>query len=319
MRIAILGCGSIGQRHLSNLQGLGYGDLVAFDPVAQSRDDVARQYDVAVSATLEKVWIQQPQVVLVTAPSNLHLDLAMEAAHHGCAIFIEKPLSHALGGIENLLGEIQRRNLITMVGCNMRFHPGPAQVKQCIDDGTVGTVLAARIQTGSYLPRWRPWQDYRHSYSASVEWGGAVLDCIHELDLALWLLGEASLRVAVTRPANSLGLQTDGLAELLLEHSSGAVSSVHLNFVQRNYRRSIEIIGSDGTIEWDFTTGHVDMYGRDGDLATRAPQPDGWTVNDMYRDEMAYFMQHVQEARPTCNPVALAVQTLALALAARKA
>jgi predicted dehydrogenase len=199
----------------------------------------------------------------------------------------------------------------------MRFHPGPAQVKHWLESGAIGQVLSARLQTGSYLPRWRPQTDYRQSYSSSTTWGGAVLDCIHELDLALWLLGKARLAAALTRPAASLGLETDGLAEILLEHAGGAISSVHLNFVQRNYRRGIQVIGSAGSIEWEWSAARADLYGPEGEVIESAPHPMEWQVNDMYLDELRHFLTCVQAGRQTVNPLAAAADTLRLALAVR--
>jgi predicted dehydrogenase len=318
-RLAIVGCGSIGRRHLQNVQHLGYTDVLVCDPNPAALQDLAVPYAVQCSTNLEALLQQEPTVVVVAAPSQVHLAVALMAARAHCHLFIEKPLAHTLLGLDTLLQETRRRRLITMVGCNMRFHPGPLQVKRWLEAGVIGQVLSARLHTGSYLPRWRPQQDYRQSYSASAAWGGAVLDCIHELDLALWLLGTARLTAAVTRPATSLGLATDGLAELLLEHSSGAISSVHVNFVQRNYRRSIEIIGSTGSIAWDIHAGGVELYGEDGTLVRRRQQPARWQLNDMYVDEMAYFLRCVQAGEATCNGIERAMQTLELALTARAA
>src|SRR5262249_44881068 len=154
------------------------------------------------------------QAVLVTAPTHLHVPLAREAAAHGCDLFIEKPLSHSWDGVEELRHEVRRRGLVTMVGCNMRFHPGPARVHELLRRGAIGRPLAARIFTGSYLPDWRPGTDYRKSYSASSERGGGVLlDCIHEIDLALWYFGPARLAAAVAAPAETIGLDVEGVAE----------------------------------------------------------------------------------------------------------
>ena len=317
-RIAIVGCGSMGRRHLQNVHYLGWTDVLVCDPSPVALPALAEPCAVRCYTSLEAVLEQEPTIVVVTAPSQVHVEVALAAAQANCHLFIEKPLAHTLVGLDTLLWETRQRRLITMVGCNMRFHPGPRQVKQWLEEGVVGRVLSARLHTGSYLPGWRPQQDYRQSYSASPVWGGAVLDCIHELDLALWLLGAARLVAAVTRPATSLGLETDGLAEMLLEHTTGAISSVHVNFVQRNYRRSIEIIGSSGSIAWDFHTASIDRYGADGTLVQRIQPPVAWQLNDMYVDEMAYFLRCVHAGEATCNPVARAAQTLALALAARK-
>ena len=242
---------------------------------------------------------------------------ALAAARQSCHLFIEKPVSHSLTDLDELAREISTRQLISLVGCNMRFHPGPATVKRLLGENAVGQVVAARIKTGSYLPQWRPATDYRRSYSASCESGGAILDCIHEVDLACWLFGPARLAAAACRPATTLDLETDGLAELLLDHESGVLSSVHLNFIQRDYRRTCEVIGSEGTIHWDFNEKMVWIDRECGVRSGVFPQPTGWDVNQMYLDEIAHFLDCVRQGNESSNPVVKAAAVLKIALAAK--
>jgi predicted dehydrogenase len=318
LRIAIAGCGSMGQRHISNLISLGHHPVVAVDPVEEQRRMVRENFNLRTVADLDDIWALSPDVVFVTSPSNLHLSQALKSAEHGCHLFIEKPLSHSLEGIAELIAAIVDRRLITMIGCNMRFHPGPAMVKNLLEKDTIGNIVAARIQTGSYLPRWRPEQDYRGSYSASPHWGGAILDCIHEIDLALWYLGPARLIAAVHLPARTLGLETDGLAEIILKHDSGCMSSVHLNFVQRDYRRTCQIIGSEGTIYWDFADHAVRLYGPNGETVDVYSESTGWQLNQMYVHELEHFLASVKNNTQTMNPVAASLTTLGIALEARQ-
>jgi predicted dehydrogenase len=318
-RIAILGCGSIGRRHLRNLAALGCRDVLAYDPSQEAREVVQREATVAPVAALAEVWRKGPDVALITAPTNLHVELALEACRHGCHLFVEKPLSHSSDGLDELRAAADAAGLVTMVGCNMRFHPGPLAVKRLLEENTAGTPLAARIHTGSFLPRWRPGQDYRHSYSASPEWGGAILDCIHELDLVLWYFGPATLLAAAHQPAHSLGLETDGLAEILLRHNTGTLSSVHLNFVQRDYRRTCQVIGSEGTISWGFEGRQVRLYDPEGVVSRTIEEPREWEINRMYVDELRHFLKSVARGVPSCNPLSGGLASLELALAARSA
>jgi predicted dehydrogenase len=317
MRVAIVGCGSIGQRHAANFAA-GHAELLVHDTDRDRAEAVARQTGAQVASSLDALWDWSPAVVVVATPSFEHVAMAAAAARHGCDLFVEKPLGHAWEGVEDLVADAERRRLVTLVGCNMRFHPGPATVKRLLDDGAAGDVVAARIKTGSYLPGWRPGLDYRAGYSASREkGGGAILDCIHEIDLALWLLGPARLAASVVRPATAIGLDVDGLAELLLDHRSGAVSSVHLNFIQRDYRRGCEIVGTTGTITWDFAVPEVTV--NRGIDVERHLLPASWAVNDMYRDEVQHFTDCVRERRQTMAPLQQGAAALAIALAARNA
>lgn len=318
MKLLVVGGGSIGERHLRNLHRLEAGSLALVEPVETRRAALINECRALGFSSLEEGLAWQPDCAVIAAPTNLHVPHALHAARAGCHLFIEKPLSHSRARIGELLSEVERRGLITMVGCNMRYHPGPAAVKALLDEGVVGQVLAARLYTGSYLPRWRPEQAYRGSYSASSEQGGAILDCIHEIDLALWCFGPARLLAAATLPAVSLGLETDGLAEILLRHDCGVLASVHLNFVQRDVSRGIQVIGTEGTMYWDFAQKRVALYGCDGQLARVFPQPEGWQLNQMYLDEMADYLQAVRLRQSTVNPLAGGLAALDIALAARE-
>jgi predicted dehydrogenase len=219
--------------------------------------------------------------------------------------------------VELLLAECQQKGLITMVGCNMRFHPGPATVRRLLQEKTLGRVLCARLQSSSFLPRWRPEHDYRKSYSASSTSGGAILDCIHEIDLADWYFGPGVVLASAVLPASSLGLDTDGAAEILIRHDSGVLSSVHLNFMQRDYRRGCQVACTQGTVYWDFGIRCVQVFGEDGSLSQSFLEPEGWDINQMYVDELAYFLRCVDSGQQTENTFSEAGRVLALALEAR--
>lgn len=315
--MAVLGAGSIGLRHLKNLHSLGVEKLACFEPDAARREAAAQELPIPFFADLDAVWDFCPTAVIVAAPNQFHLALALAAVEHGAHLFVEKPLAHTTAGLAGLIDRAEERQLVTMVGCNMRFHPGPATVRRLLESESVGQILSARLQTSSYFPRWRPAQDYRQSYSASPEWGGAILDCIHEIDLALWFFGGGSLLAAAVVPAASLNLTTDGLAELLIRHRSGVLSSVHLNFMQHDYRRGCQIAGTRGTIYWDFQEHQVWTFDSAGQPGPHFDEPAGWEVNQMYVDEMEHFLACVRAGKSTMNPLRSGADALELALAAR--
>ncbi|MGQ0535819.1 MAG: Gfo/Idh/MocA family protein [Methanobacteriota archaeon] len=320
MKIAHLGLGSIGRRHVRNVLSLGEKDLVLFDPDAATRETVRKELRLDAVATLDEVWREAPDVVFVTTPPQFHADLLLAAARKGCHLFVEKPLSHDERLLDDLSREVTSRRLVTLVGCNMRFHPGPAKVKETLASGAIGAPLAARIENGSYLPGWRPHQDHRHGYAAHPSWGGIILDGIHEIDLALWYFGDAKVLAAAARSAESIGLPVDGLAEILLRHENGVISSVQQNFVQRNYKRRNEVVGTEGTVDWDWNTGETRLFDAQGKIAATSKQPADWTVNQMYVDEIAHFLGCARAGTPTTNPVEAGGRAaLRVALAAREA
>jgi predicted dehydrogenase len=318
LRFAVLGCGSIGKRHIRNLQALAAGQIVAFDPRPDCRREVTTQFGIPVVDTLGKVWDRYPDVALITAPTSLHVSLALQAAQHGCHLFIEKPLSDRLDDVDALLRLVSARGLVTLVGCNLRFHPGLKTVKQLLADNAAGRVISARAEFGYYLPNWHPWEDYRQTYSARRDLGGGViLDAIHEIDYLQWMLGEVEAVVCFSGKLSSLDIDTEDTAALVLRFASGALGEVHLDYVQRSYTRQCHIVGEDGTIRWDYVGGEVRWYSAATHQWRVFANPFGWETEQMYRDEMRHFLQCLAGKEGAAVDVFTAARVLKVALAAK--
>ena len=318
-RFLVLGCGSIGKRPIENLRRLGINDIIAFDTQAARAAEVAAGYGIRTVTSLAAAWQQRPDVCLITAPTSLHLALARQAAEQGCHLFIEKPLSHSWHGVEELLAIIARQRLVTLVGCNMRFHPGLRELKRLLTEIAVGRVIAARVEAGQYLPDWHPWEDYRRGYSArSALGGGVILDAIHEIDYLYWLLGPVADAVCLAGKLSQLEIDTEDTAAMLLQFQNGTIGEVHLDYVQRAYRRTCQIIGEEGTIHWDFSAGQVRWYSARTREWSQCENPAGWEVNQMYVDEMEHFLACLAgEAKPELE-VSQAAEVLLIALAAKQ-
>ena len=319
MRVLVLGCGSIGRRHIKNLRTLGVDDLIAFDPNADQLKAVSAQFKVMPVESLEQAWSREPQVAVITAPTSFHGPLALNCASHQCHIFVEKPLSHTWEGIERLLELVKENDLISLVGCNMRFHPGLVTVKNLLEDQAVGTVIATRIEVGHYLPDWHPGEDYRRSYSARNELGGGViLDAIHEIDYSRWLLGEVLGVYCLAGKLSGLEIDTEDTAAILLRFSSGVFGEVHLDYIQRCYSRTCQIIGEEGTIHWDYSTGQVRWYSARTKRWKVFSNPPDWEPNQMYMDEMKHFLRCLEGQERSVVDAWEGARALQVALAAKQ-
>jgi predicted dehydrogenase len=314
----VLGCGSIGQRHLGNLRAAGAGEILAFDVRADRVEQVRSRFGVAAFTDLDRAFERRPDVALVTAPTSLHVPLALRAAECGCHLFIEKPLSHSREGVEQLLSLVRRRGLVTLVGCNLRFHPGLRVVKRLLDDGAVGRVAAVRAEVGQYLADWHPYEDYRQGYSARRDLGGGVLlDAIHEFDYTRWLLGPVRAVACFADQLSRLQIQTEDTAAVLLRFAGGALGELHLDYVQRAYSRTCQVIGDDGTIRWDYSAGEVRVYRAAAKSWEAIPNPAGWQPNQMYADELAHFLRCLDGQERPALDVFDAARVLDVTLAAK--
>ncbi|HTN72732.1 MAG TPA: Gfo/Idh/MocA family oxidoreductase [Methylomirabilota bacterium] len=320
LRFLVIGCGSIGKRHIKNLRALGVSDILAFDLRADRRGDVTSTLGICAVENLDAAWERRPHVVIVAAPTSLHVPLALKSASRQCHLFVEKPLSHDWEGVQRLLETVKQNRLVTLVGCNMRFHPGLTALNSLLADRTIGNVIAARVEVGHYLPDWHPWEDYRQSYSARRELGGGViLDAIHEIDYIRWLLGEVAGATCVAGKLSQLEIDTEDVAAILLRFENGVVGEIHLDYIQRAYRRTCQIIGEDGTLHWDYTAGEVRWFSAQTKQWKVYSNPDGWHPNQMYLDEMKHFLCCVAGEEESTLDVFDAAKVLRIALAAKEA
>ncbi|HUS06522.1 MAG TPA: Gfo/Idh/MocA family oxidoreductase [Bryobacteraceae bacterium] len=316
-RFLIVGCGSIGKRHLCNLQRLGVTDIVVFDEREDRRREAAERWNVATVDNIES-GLEGSGIALICTPTHLHAGAALSAARAGCHLFIEKPLAHRLEDIDLLLEEITCRRLHTLVGCNFRFHPAMRELKRLMTEGIAGRPVSARAQFGQYLPDWHPWEDYRQGYSARREMGGGVvLDRVHELDYMRWLMGSVTEVCALTGRLSSLEIDSEDTAEILLYFQSGAIGSVHVDYVRRNPECRLEIIGEEGTLEWSYRNHSASWYvGRDR-VRHHIEWPN-YDPNDMYLDQMRHFLAVLEGRERAAHDVCDARNVLEIALAAKQ-
>jgi len=320
-RILISGAGSTGQRHAGQLRELGMQYIAFCDPQLSEDEVVAlkKEHSVEFFSNIEAgLDIFRPNIAYICTLPALHADHALKAAAAGANLFIERPLSHNEDKLDELIETAKEKDIVTMVSCDMRFHPGPRAIKQLLEEEVIGAVLGARLHSGSYLPTASKDQDYRKSPSADPRQGGAILDGIQEIDLVLHYFGPANLLAAAVEPATNIGLSVDGIGELLLRHQNGTISSVHLNFIQRDHRRDCQIIGTEGTIYWDFDKKKVEVYGADGKRGAQIPEPPDWNKNQIYKEETEYFLDCVNRKRASFNGLEEARQALRIALQAQQ-
>ena len=261
MKILIAGLGSIGRRHLRNLLALGEGDILLYRTGRSTLPD-EELAGLPVETDLQSALAWQPEAVVVSNPTALHLEVAIPAARAGCHLLLEKPVSHSLEGMDRAArGACNAGGGQALVGFQFRFHPGLQRIAALLAEGAIGKPLSARAVYAEYLPGWHPWENYRQGYSARADLGGGViLTLSHPLDYLRWLLGDAAAVWAFASHLSDLELDVEDTAEIGLRLAHGVLASVHLDYNQRPPAHTLEIVGSQGTLNWDNLSGDVNMF-----------------------------------------------------------
>jgi len=259
MKALVLGCGSIGLRHIGHLRELGGIEVEAADPDPAARGRAQAEHGITVHPAAEDAFGTFHEVVLVCTPGHLHVDLTSQALDAGAHVFVEKPLSTSLDGVEALLHKAKARGRIVQVGYNVRYHPAVKAMKRLVDAGRIGRVLAAHAEFGLYLAKWWPGRDYRQSYMASATHGGdLLLDASHEIDTLLWLLGPVEEVTAFGGRLSGLEIPGADLVKAVMRMRSGSVASIQLDCLQPTYTRAYTLIGEGSALRWDCPWGRAD-------------------------------------------------------------
>ncbi len=323
MKFMIAGLGSIGRRHFRNLLALGERAIVLYRThQATLPDDELAGFPV--ETDLERALAHRPDAVIVSNPTALHLDVAIPAARAGCHLFLEKPVSHSLERLDELEEALRQGGGRALVGFQFRFHPTLRMAAESVRSGGIGKVVSARAHWGEYLPNWHPWEDYRQGYAARQDLGGGViLTLCHPLDYLRFIVGEVGALWAFAGSLGELGLGVEDTAEIGLRFTSGAVGSVHLDYLQRPPTHRLEVVGTRGTLRWDNADGVLQVYQADPADGRAAewqsfPPPEGFERNTMFLDQLRHFIAVVRGEQPPVCTLQDGVRALELALAAHR-
>lgn len=249
MRVGVLGCGKIAERHLAAYRKLG-ADVTVTDIVERGRM-VAEQYGAAWDPVPARVIDGDFDAIDVCTPTPTHasyIELALRAGKH---VFCEKPLARNLEeglAIEAVAAETGR---IVMVGYLYRFHPAFEFVRELLEDGVIGEPYFAQLRLGGRGSH-RAW---KHKADTGGGAGNEVL--VHMVDLALSYFGPAVSVDALWADTllrerdiegDDVAADAEDIAILRLHTESGVDVICQSDLVTPGYMNHVEIQGTNGSV-----------------------------------------------------------------------
>jgi len=282
--------------------------------------DVNQKYGVQVFNDLQEALAKKPDVTFITNPSSLHIPVALEVARARSHLFVEKPLSHNLEGVDELISICTSNNLVGYVAYQLRYHPAAELVKALLEKNALGSILSVHAEVGEYLPDWHKYEDYRQMYASCKDLGGGViLSQIHEFDYLYNWFGLPQRIVCIGGHLSSLEINTEDTVKILLEVSFQGKPlpiSLHMDFNQRPPSRGCKIIGENGKLELNFVTSAVTITYNDG--RTEVQDFSHIEHNNMFIKELDHFFNCVEERAQPLVSLADGASSLRMALAAKE-
>lgn len=303
MKVLIIGLGSIANKHVDAL----YKIDSKVEIYALRRDESSRNIDGIINIfKYEDIYNIKPDFCIISNPTEAHYSSIRTIFDFKIPLFIEKPLFSNIGlDEESLVLDIKKSLVPNYVACNLRFHNCLIYSEEFIKSKRINEV---NVYCGSYLPDWRPGQDFRKVYSANKEMGGGVhIDLIHELDYVVWHYGYPIKTNRQTSNKSSLKISAVDYANFLLEYNEFNVNVV-LNYFRRDPKRFMEVVCEDGTLMVNLLENKVIW---NDEVVYESSK----SMQDTYLEQMKFYLNSVLTQEVSFNDVEEAYEILKICLA----
>ena len=290
-RIIIFGFGSISRKYVRLIKK-NFPDIEVFI-ISAGNINIYREINLIDGYYIDHSNIKElkPDGIIIASPATQHLSDTLNCLDLNIPILIEKPISNSLKNIYNFQNKILEKKSKILIGYVLRYSNNANLFKKNISNHNLGDLLFARVTCSSYLPDWRPGQDYRRTVSASSKYGGGVLlELSHEIDYANWFFGPFLKVQSVLKNSGTLDIDVEDTADLILTNKEGMNVVIHLDFCSRLPARKCKLYGSKATMNLDFLDKKIEIVNPKLEtlLFNKEDESDNMFVN-----QLDYFLKGV--------------------------
>ena len=198
----------------------------------------------------------------ICTPNDSHFDIVKKAAHHGKAIYCEKPLAANINDAIEMEKFVKENNIINSVALVYRFMPALTLLKRELEGETIGKIIDFKVRTyhDSYLNEKKKdtWRTGKNSG------GGALLDLgVHLIDMIQFTMGDIKEVEAKTRIYFEERSQVDEIADCDFVLKDGVRGSLEVSrvFTEREQTDDYVVYGSHGSIKINFNNPYeIEIY-----------------------------------------------------------
>lgn len=312
--VLIIGCGSIGERHLRCFQKTGRADVTACDANPALLQRLADTYKAPVKADWKAALDAGGDAVVICTPAHLHVAMATQALAAGRHILVEKPLSQSLDGVAGLLAAHGRSGRQAAVAYVLHVYPVLAQAREFLRRGAYGPILQATVVSGQNFPFFRP--AYAQTYYRDRRTGGgAIQDALtHSVNWVESVLGPADSVLCDCAHLALPDVEVEDTVHVSSRHGA-ALATFALNQFQAPNETTLQFNAARGSVKIEF---HQSRWGKwaEGDTDwTWHPVPAGDRDSFFVAQANAFLDQLEGQPSRLCTLEA-AAQTLRFNLAA---
>ncbi|MCJ8166396.1 Gfo/Idh/MocA family oxidoreductase [Pontibacter sp. E15-1] len=250
LKIALLGCGRIGNRHAEHISN--QATLAAVCDIDKEKAmSLADQYQVKSYSSLEDMLEQEAcDMVSICTPNGLHAKHTILSLRAGKHVLCEKPMAISVFDCGEMIKAAENANRRLFIVKQNRFNPPVKAVKELVEQGRMGRILSVQLNCF-----WNRNADYYHnSWKGTKDLDGGTLytQFSHFIDLLYWIVGDVKkVNAYVTNAIHNDLIDFEDQGTAILEFYNGVIGTVNytVNSFQKNMEGSLTIFGEKGTVK----------------------------------------------------------------------
>lgn len=276
IKVGVIGTGAMGQHHARIYSSLDNVDLVGVADVDRERvTSLAGEYKTKAFTDYRLLLDEDLDAVSVVVPTVLHGEVALDAIDVGVHVLLEKPIADSLESADEIIRGAGRKGVRVMVGHIERFNPVVLKLKEVIDSGNLGKIVAmSTTRVGPYNPRIRD--------------VGIIIDLgVHDIDIMSYLYSE---RVkSVHAYAGSVIHKFEDYASILLGFNNGNSGVIETNWLTPHKIRQLTVTGTKGIAYADYIEQTLRICDECGETNVEIEK------REPLRNELEHFIQCMEE------------------------
>lgn len=250
IRFGLIGCGGVSNRHYEAILAIPGATLVAVSDISTARANAVAKLTGAEACGDYQALIDRADidVVCIVTPTGTHAELVRACARAKKHVVVEKPLATTIEDANGAVAECERAGVMLSVITQHRFDASTIRIKQAIDEGRLGRVFLVQVTV-----HWFRAQSYydRSAGSGTVAMdGGGVLmiQALHTLDLATYLLGPVQTVSASMATAAHQRIEVEDTAVAVMRFRNGALGTLSATTgAYPGLSTRLELFGEKGT------------------------------------------------------------------------
>ena len=220
-RIAVIGAGLIGRKHLDILKDDPAFEVAGIADPSPQAEAYARENSFRLFKDTEALLDSaKPDGAVIANPNALHRETALACIARKIPAIVEKPVADTLTDARAIVEAAAKANVPMLTGHHRRHNPIMQGARDFVAGGALGKLVAAN---GTWLHR-KPDDYFDVTWRREAGGGPILINAIHDIDCLRMVVGEIETVQAMTS-SKTRGFQVEDTAAALLTFANGALGT----------------------------------------------------------------------------------------------